>query len=514
MNTTESYRPIRDLIADGARTHGNQVYVKSVDQGGKELTYSQLLDLTNRIAHALEGLGLGPGDRILLLSDNSIEFLLVYLGVLRYGAALATVNIDANREHLAGICRAIDPKLILYEAGHGLDALSREAPGTWKPLGEWQECGSSGLFAELAGFAPDYDEPPLCRPDDAAVIFYTSGTVAKPKGVIYSHRVLFYNFDAVGDWIGLNPGDRILDFRPYSWCSAMEMGLGGPLVRGATVIMARRFSRRRYFEWIAGNGVNVAVCVPTAINRLLSEPVDVRPEDIASLRFVVSSSAPLLEEHWRAFEERYSTRVIQGYGSSEGGWTCGQPVDARKFGTVGKPLKHQLLWIVDPGGERLADGGTGEIVVGGGKQQASGFLSDDGEVEMRDPEPLRTGDLGFIDEDGQVVITGRVKDIIIRGGVNIAPLEIDAALASHPAVAEAATVGVHDRIYGEEIVSYITLKSGTVVSVEELAEHCRGILPEFKTPKEIILADSLPKTPRGKLDRKALVAQWQSQRAR
>lgn len=517
MNTTETYRPIADLIADVAREYGGQVYVKSVDQGGKELTYAQLLQLTNPIANYLARHRLGPTDRVLLLSDNSIEFVLLYLGVLRYGATLATVNIDANREHLAAICHAIDPKLVFYEDGHELEALAEEAPGTWQPLGEWRTGGSSGLFAELDDFAPDYDAPPVCGPDDPAVIFYTSGTVAKPKGVIYSHRVLFYNFDAVGDWVALQPGDRIIDFRPYSWCSAMEMGLGGPLVRGATVIMARRFSRSRYFDWIAENKVNVAVCVPTAISRLLSDPVDVAPEDISSLRFVVSSSAPLLEEHWRAFEARYGMQVIQGYGSSEGGWTCGQPVGARKFGTVGVPLKHQSLWIIDAnaesGGERLPNGNVGEIVVGGGKQQASGFLSDAGEAQMRQPEALRTGDLGFIDEDGHVVITGRAKDIIIRGGVNIAPLEIDAVLASHPAVAEAATVGVRDDIYGEEIVSYVALKPGATASVEKLLDHCRSKLPEFKTPKDIILADTLPKTPRGKLDRKVLVEQWHSERA-
>ena len=514
MNTTETYRPMADLIAGGAREHGGQVYIKSVDQGGKELTYTQLLHLTNRIAHFLARQGLGPADRVLLLSDNSIEFVLLYLGVLRYGATLAAVNVDANRQHLAAICRAIDPKLVFYEDGHGLDALSREAPGTWRPLGEWREDGSSRLFAELEDFSPDYGAAPLCGPDDPAVIFYTSGTVARPKGVIYSHRVLFYNFDAVGEWVGLQPGDRILDFRPYSWCSAMEMGLGGPLLRGATVIMARRFSRSRYFEWIAEHKVNVAVCVPTAISRLLGDPVDVAPGGLSSLRFVVSSSAALLEEHWRAFEARYGARVIQGYGSSEGGWTCGQPPNARKFGTVGPPLKHQLLWIADAGGERLPNGAIGEIVVDGGKQQASGFLSDQGEVQIRDPAPLRTGDLGYLDEDGHLVITGRAKDIIIRGGVNIAPLEIDAVLASHPAVAEAATVGVPDQAYGEEVVSYIALKPGAAASAEELSEHCRRRLPEFKTPKAIIFADSLPKTARGKLDRKVLVEQWHNDRAR
>jgi len=514
MDTTETYRPIADLIASGARDHGGQIFVKSIDQSGKELTYTQLLQLTNRIAHFLASRNLGPTDRVLLLSDNSIEFMVLYLGVLRYGATLATVNIDANREHLTAICRTIDPKLVFYEEGHGLDTLAHEAFGTWQPLGEWRNGGSSGLFATLEDFSPNYDAAPLCRPEDPAVIFYTSGTVAKPKGVIYSHRVLYYNFDAVGDWVGLQAGDRILDFRPYSWCSAMELGLGGPLVRGATVIMARRFSRTRYFDWIAEHEVNVAVCVPTAISRLLSDPVDVASDSLSSLRFVVSSSAPLLEEHWRAFETRYGTRVIQGYGSSEGGWTCGQPFNARKFGTVGPPLRHQLLWIAGSGGEHLPQGDIGEIVVGGGKQQASGFLSDQGEVRMRDPEPLRTGDLGFVDEDGHVVITGRAKDIIIRGGVNIAPLEIDAVLAVHPAVAEVATVGVRDPVYGEEVVSFIALKPGASASVEELSEHCRRKLPEFKTPKDIILADRLPKTARGKLDRKVLVAQWHTQRAR
>jgi acyl-CoA synthetase (AMP-forming)/AMP-acid ligase II len=286
------------------------------------------------------------------------------------------------------------------------------------------------------------------------------------------------------------------------------MSLGAPLVAGATTVMAKHFSQSRYFSWLRDHDIDVGFVVPTIVNMLVNRPQPVSARDLPHLRFLTCSSAPLLDETWRAFEAMYGITLAQSAGSSEGGNTAAHRGAARRIGTVGLPLKYQDIRIVDADGRRLPQGATGEIIVGGGKQQAYGYLMPDGAIERLPADGHRTGDLGFVDDDGHLHITGRAKELIIRGGVNIAPLEVDAALATHPAVAEAGACGVPHPIYGEEVVAYVALKDNATASPAELIAHCTAVLPEFKMPKEIVIRDALPKNARGKLDRQALAEDW------
>ncbi|MHA1108690.1 MAG: class I adenylate-forming enzyme family protein, partial [Alphaproteobacteria bacterium] len=345
-------------------------------------------------------------------------------------------------------------------------------------------------------------------PDDQGVIFYTSGTVARPKGVIQTHATAFYNYDSTADYLELHPGDRVLDFRSYSWLSAQHMSLGAPLVAGATTIMARHFSVSRYFDWLRDHHINIGFVVPTVINMLIERPHDISAADLPDLRFLTCSSAPLLEEQWRRFENLYAITLAQSCGSSEGGNIAAHRGAARKIGTIGPAQKYQQIRIVDNDGNGVAQGETGEIIVGGGRQQAFGYLLGDGAIERLPVDGHHTGDLGHLDSDGHLTITGRVKELIIRGGVNIAPLEIDGVLMAHGDVAETGAIGVPHPIYGEEVVSFVALREGAAAGVDELLAHCAARLPEFKAPKQIIVRDDLPKNPRGKLDRNALAEIW------
>ncbi len=509
---SDTYRPFHSILAENARRSPDKTYMHSIDQG-KSITYGEMFATSNRIARFLADRGFRANDRLLLLAENSIEHVAVYLGVLGYGATLATVNVEMNQAHLAGIVKAVDPKLVLCQEGLGLEKLSGGAPDFSSGLGDWAADGGSGFFESIAGLSDAGDAPRVGARDDIAVIFYTSGTVAKPKGVLYTHETLFSNFDAVAEMIGLGEADRILDFRPLSWISAQEMILGGPLTRGATAVLAKKFSSSRYFDWVRTYQVNIGVCVPTALNMLINRPADVTARDMPHLRFMTSSSAPLLIEQWKRFEEMYGIPVAQGYGSSEGGWISGAHRDSRRMGTVGRPLKYQRVRIVDRDGHDLPAGEPGEIEVGGGKQQAYGYLREDGAIERMPEGGVRTGDLGFLDEDGYLHITGRTKDLIIRGGVNIAPMEIDGVLAEHPDIAEAATVGVPDPVYGEEVVSYVACRPGAVLTADAVFAHCVSRLADFKMPKEVLFRDSLPKTGLGKLDRNALIEDWKRSRA-
>jgi len=458
--------------------------------------------LRSRVAAALRARGIGAGDRVMLLATNSLAMVTAYLGILRHGATVCTVNVETNAFHLTEIANAVSPRLALFESDHDLAGPAGQASGESMLLDDF--------FESLPDDGAENDAPCVCRPEDHAVIFYTSGTEAKPKGVIYSHATLYHNFDSVADMLGLRADDRVLDFRALSWISAQQLGLGAPLLRGATAVVAEGFSRTRYLEWIRDFEIDIAACVPAGIAMLLSEPVTLRGADVPKLRFITSSSAPLLVEQWRAFEELYGIAIAQGYGMSEAGWITGSHGGDRRHGTVGRPVKHQRVRILDGGGHALAPGETGEIEASGGRQQSLGYLLADGTVRRTPADGVRTGDLGFLDADGYLHVTGRAKDLIIRGGVNIAPLEIDGVIVELAGIAEACTVGVRDPIYGEEVVSYVTLKAGSELNREAIRAHCAARLPNLKIPREIVIRNARPRTRRGKLDRNALAETWRT----
>ncbi len=500
-------KSFHQVVAENAAQWPERTYVHCIDQD-KSLSYGALYSMSNRVARFLKERDVHANDRVLLLAENSVENLAVFVSVLRYGATLATVHVEMNQAHLSEIIEAISPKIVLYQEGIGLEDLQSGAPGDWFALGEWQsdDSAATGWFSEISNLSDDDDIETVAGPDDHGVIFYTSGTVAKPKGVIQTHSTAYYNYDATADYLQLAPGDKTFDCRSYSWLSAQHMSLGAPLVAGATTIIAKHFSQSRYLGWLKTYEANIGFVVPTIVNMLINRPQDIRGDDLPHLRFLTSSSAPLLDEQWRSFEEFYGITLAQSCGSSEGGNTAAHRGADRKIGTIGPAQKYQDIRIVDGDGNRLPQGETGEIIIGGGKQQAFGYLMPDGTIEQLPEDGHHSGDLGYFDEDGHLHITGRVKELIIRGGMNIAPLEIDAVLIEHPDVTEAGTIGVPHPIYGEEVVSYISCRDASAFEMDDIAAHCLGRLPEAKMPKAVYILEELPKNPRGKLDR-AMLAQ-------
>lgn len=500
----DPYKSFHEIVAHHGRTAPDRPYVHCIDQD-KSLSYGALYSLSNRVARFFKNAGIGANERVLLLAENSVENMAVFVSTLRYGATLATVHTEMNQAHLSDIIGAIDPKIVLYQEGIGLEKLRDGAPGDWHKLGEWSaDGGSTGFFGDIEELSNVDDIPSIAGKDDHGVIFYTSGTVAKPKGVIQTHATAYYNYDATADYLELRPGDRVFDCRSYSWLSAQHMSLGAPLVAGATTIMAKHFSQSRYFDWLRDFDVNIGFVVPTIVNMLISRPHAVTGKDLPHLRFLTASSAPLLDEQWKQFEDMYGITLAQSCGSSEGGNTAAHRGANRKIGSIGPAQKYQDIRIIDGDGKTLSQGETGEIIIGGGRQQAFGYLMPDGTIEKLPSDGHHSGDLGYIDNDGHLHITGRVKELIIRGGVNISPLEIDAVLIEHPAISEAGAIGVPHPIYGEEVVAFAACLPGQSVSADDVSAHCEGRLPEAKLPKEIHFLDELPKNARGKLDRSAL----------
>jgi acyl-coenzyme A synthetase/AMP-(fatty) acid ligase len=501
---------LRHWIARAAARDPDKFCILSAEDG-RTITYGELQRLTGRIATFLRDRDFKANDRVALLANNSIEHLACYFGVMAYGATICTIHVEMNRAHLDHILPTLRPRLVLTEDGLGLEDLPRKAAAPHLPLGAWDRNQDGTFFAEVAACAPSEASTDADERCDAVILF-TSGTSARPKGVVLNFREHLSNIDPTADGFGIGPDDRIYDFRSYNWASAQLLSALVPVCRGASVVMARKFSASRFFPHIRDFGATVAAGNPTVLNMLLNGEETAHRDNLPTLRFITSSSAPLLPEEWRRFEQRFGIRVAQGYGCSETGWMAAISGEGRRIGTVGRPFPNHALAIVDAEGRRLAPGEIGAVEVGGLGDHEYRYLADDGTIEVNARGRIRTGDIGFLDQEGYLHLTGREKEIIIRGGVNISPVEIDSLLMQRPELIEAATVGVPHAIYGEEVVSYVVARADTSVDVAELLRYCNAALPAFKAPKEIVLSASLPKTERGKLDRKALVGQWSRER--
>ena len=476
--------------------------------GGRTVSYGQLNDSIARFATFFRERGLGPNDRVALLANNSIEHLLCYFGVMAAGATVCTIHVEMNRNQLDNIFERLQPKLILYQDGLQLDDLLAAASAPCLRIGHRDGPEAGTLFADLAHCAPG--EPhTAARAEDDAVILFTSGTSARPKGVVLNFREYLLNIDPVADSFGITPDDRIYDFRPFSWASAQLLGALAVVNRGATLVLGEKFSASRFFAHIRDHGVTIAAGNPTTINILLNGENNAHRDSLPGLRFITSSSAPLMLQEWKRFEEKFGIPVAQGCGASEASWIAAIPGEERRLGTVGRPLPYLDLAIVGTDGRRLPAGEIGYVEVGGFADHPYRYLGEDGGIQIYSRGRFRTGDLGCLDAEGFLTLTGREKELIIRGGAKISPVEIDLCLMQCADVIEAATVGVPDPIYGEEVVSYVVLRPGANADAADLLRHCRTALPAFKAPKHIVISASLPKTERGKLDRRSLAERWQ-----
>ena len=521
MHAVAGSNLLQDWIARAAERAPDKTWVVSADDG-RTVSYGQLRDVVGRFASFLRGRGIGRNDRVALLANNSIEQLLCYFGVMAAGATVCTVHVEMNRNQLGSIFERLKPRLILRQDGLQLDDLLAETTVPHLRIGRRDKPEADTLFAGLSGVAPSEPLPPYpppharegregAGPQDDAIILFTSGTSAKPKGVILNFREYLLNIDPLAEGFGITADDRLYDFRPFSWNSAQTLGALTVVNRGATLVLAEKFSASRFFQHVRDHGVTIATGNPTTINILLNSEQTAHHDNLPTLRFVTSSSAPLLLEEWKRFEQKFGIPVAQGCGASEVSWIAAIPGEQRRLGRVGRPLRYHDLAIVDAEGRRLAAGEIGYVELGGLGDHPYRYLGEDGEVKTHSRGRFRTGDLGSLDADGYLTLTGREKELIIRGGAKISPVEIDSCLMQCAEVIEAATVGVPDAVYGEEVVSYVVARPGAKIDAADLLRYCASVLPAFKAPKRIVMSSSLPKTERGKLDRRALAERWRSE---
>ena len=496
-------RPIAEQLRTNAILYPEKDALVCLEDG-RSIDWAQLEDLCVRVASWLERQGVEANDRVAVLGDNSLELLILYYAVQARGATWCTVHIEVNRNHLTEMLDRIEPAFVLYQVGHGLSVLARDSDIPWLPYEAFDEV--EGFFAGLPPEAGDIEA--VNGPEDRCVISFTSGTSAQPKGVLHS----FCNYQAIAqhqiDRWSLTEDDVILEFRSFSWASAHMLSLNPVMLAGATLLFAKNFSRSRFATWLMDYQPTVVIAVPAVINMLLENPPEDAAEAFESVRFVSCSTAPLMPDAHERFESLYGVELVQLYGMSEGGVVAANRPGSRRIGSVGRPGMYQELRILGPDGKALPAGEIGEIVTVSA-QHAHAYLHAGGRIEPIRGHTLPTGDLGYLDAEGYVHVTGRARDVIIRGGVNISPLEIDTVLSAHDDVAEAACFGIPDSVYGEAVAGWITLRPGASIDEVTLKAFCAENLPEEKRPVEIAIVDELPRNDRGKIDRNAIRRLWE-----
>ncbi|MFO8088975.1 MAG: AMP-binding protein [Desulfatiglandaceae bacterium] len=468
-----------------------------------ELTYSKLKSDSEKLGKHLMRLGLKKGDKVSFMMTNGYQTAKIFLGTMYSGFVVAPLNLLAQSSQLDYVIDHSDTKLVFFtddqrervETAAG--KLNREV--ILIPV----ELDAEEIFPpeiDLSGFVlPEVEE------DDDALLLYTSGTTGVPKGAVLSHKNMVSGGLYTTMAHELTPEDRALCSLPLYHINGEVVTAVTPLVSGGSVVMPYKFSTSNFWEYISEYGCSWFSVVPTIISYLTnSTEVKGKGYDLGRLRFGRSASSALPPSVHRAFEEKFGVSIVETMGLTEtAAPVFSNPIEPskRKYGSPGQPVGN-VAKIVDKEGREVPRGTQGEIMIKGDNVMKCYYKGPDKTAEAFDQDGwLHTGDLGYMDEDDFVFVTGRIKELIIKGGENIAPKEIDEALYKHPCVLDAAAVGIPDEEYGEEIMVCITLKDGVDVDEEEIIRHCLEHLGKFKTPKVVKIMDELPKGPSGKIQR-------------
>jgi len=463
-----------------------------VEAQGRAWTYAEVAAVSARLATRLGELGVAPGERVLVQTAKSVETLLLYFAVVRTGAIYLPLNVDYTEAELEYFASDATPVLaVCREGDEALFARIGKGAVTVTTL--------AALFSDL----PEQGAAPAPRAaDDIAAILYTSGTTGKPKGAMLTNRNLVANGETLIRLWRFTPEDRLIHALPFFHVHGLFVAVHCVVFSGASMVFLEKFESGAVIDLMAGS--TVLMGVPTFYIRLLADQRFTR-DAAANMRLFISGSAPLSADIHRAFEARCGHRVLERYGMTETGMLTSNPYDGeRRAGFVGPPLPDVELRIAEfETGKVLAQGEVGIVEVKGPNIFAGYWqMPEKTASEFRPDGFFITGDMGFIDSDGSVQLVGREKDLIISGGLNVYPAEVEALLDDRADVAEAAVIGVPHPDFGEAVVAVV--QPAGSFDAEAVREEMRRDLAAFKVPKQIIVLDELPRNTMGKIQKKLL----------
>ena len=462
----------------------------AVRDGTRSLTNAGLLECVRAVAGQLHELGVGAGDVVAVKLRNRVEFVVVLFACWRLGAIVTPVNPSMTEAEVVRQLEASGARLLVVD-----DGVSAAGGVATLAVGH--------LYAK----GPGSDAPPLVDPSALALLIFTSGTTGVPKGVMLDHA----NLDAMAQMgrqtLGIGPADRCLLILPLFHVNGIVVSVLMPLLAGASVVIGERFDPHTFFDTVEHHRPTFFSAVPTIYTLLAALPDDVRP-DTSSVRFGICGAAPASAQLLGRFEARYGFPLIEGYGLSEG--TCASTINPvagpRRAGTVGIAFPGQQIRIVDAGGTEVPTGVHGEVIIAGPNVMRGYLGRPDETARVIIDGWLHTGDVDHLDTDGYLTLVGRSKDMIIRGGENIYPKEIEDVLTSDATVLEAAVIGVPDDKWGETVAAYVQPRPGFAINPEALHALCARKLAGYKRPTSITVMDAIPKTAVGKTDKAPLRA--------
>jgi long-chain acyl-CoA synthetase len=463
------------------------------------LTFGEFRDAALKVGAALQARGVQPGDRVGLVLPNVVSFPVVFYGALLAGAAVVPMNPLLKAREVEYYLRDSGAKVVVALAPAGAVL---EAAGT---VGVEAVTVGPALPEELMD-ADALDGVVDRADDDLAVILYTSGTTGQPKGAELTHANLAGNARTTAETLlESSTDDVIMGCLPLFHVFGLTCGLNTTVLRGSTLTLIPRFDGAKALSVIERDKVTIFEGVPTMFSAMLHSP-DADKNDVSSLRLCVSGGSAMPVEVMKTFEETFGCMILEGYGLSETSPVASfnHPHAERKPGSIGTPIAGVEMRLVDDDGKDVDAGEVGEIAIRG-ENVMKGYWQRPEDTEKAIPDGwFRTGDLARQDDDGYYFIVDRKKEMIIRGGYNVYPREIEEALYEHPAVAEVACIGIAHPELGEEVAAAVALKPGASAEVDELRNFVKERVAAYKYPRQLWLVDALPKGPTGKILRRAV----------
>ncbi len=468
----------------------------AVRLGGTALTYAELDERSARLAALLREKGLQEGDRVGVMLPNVLEFPISYYGVLRAGCVVVPMNVLLKRREIAFYLEDSGAKLLL--AWHGF---AEEARGGAADAGaELIEVEPESFAALLAGQEP-VTEVAATDENDTAVILYTSGTTGKPKGAELTHLNLHRNADVASrTTCEIEAGDIVFGGLPLFHSFGQTVGMNATLKVGACLSLVPKFDPAEALETMQRDGITHFYGVPTMFGALLHHP-EREDYDTSALRTCITGGASMPVEVLRGFEQAFGAIVLEGYGLSETSpvSSSNHPDKERKPGSIGTPLEGVEMKVVDEDDNEVAQGEVGEIVIRGHNIMKGYWQRPDATAEAMRGGWFHSGDMARTDEEGYFYIVDRKKDLIIRGGYNVYPREVEEVLYEHPKIREAAVIGVPHDEWGEEIGAAVVLHEGEALDPEEVSAYVKERIAAYKYPRLVWFLDDLPKGPTGKI---------------